>query len=96
MRVSKKNENKNPETQPYPFALSQKRILPWCDVTLIFPPIAIKHKYIINMKRLNSPQDDNVPIYIFGLLFTVLILSFLGTYPDTSKSRLVKSTPETQ
>ena len=48
------------------------------------------------MKHLNSPRDDNIPIYIFGLLFTILFLSFLGTYLDTSKSRLVKSTPETQ
>lgn len=48
------------------------------------------------MKRLNSPKDDNVPVYIFGLLFTILILSFLGTYLDTSKSRSAKPTPETQ
>lgn len=48
------------------------------------------------MKRLNSPKDDNVPVYIFGLLFTILILSFLGAYLDTSKSRSAKPTPETQ
>jgi hypothetical protein len=33
----------------------------------------------IKMKRLNSPADDNIPIYIFILLFTILLLSFLAT-----------------
>ncbi|KAJ5223702.1 Proteolipid membrane potential modulator [Penicillium chermesinum] len=28
------------------------------------------------MKRLNSPKDDNVPVYIFVLLFTILLLSY--------------------
>ncbi|KAF5867118.1 hypothetical protein ETB97_004038 [Aspergillus alliaceus] len=48
------------------------------------------------MKRLNSPKDDNVPIYIFALLFMILFLSFLGTYFDTSKSRPLKSTAGTE
>ena len=45
------------------------------------------------MKRLNSAKDDNVPIYIFVLLFVILCLSFLGTYLDTSKR--VKSASRT-
>ncbi|KAJ6155472.1 Branched-chain alpha-ketoacid dehydrogenase kinase/Pyruvate dehydrogenase kinase N-terminal [Penicillium chermesinum] len=31
------------------------------------------------MKRLNSPKDDNVPVYIFVLLFTILLLSYVAT-----------------
>lgn len=31
------------------------------------------------MKRLNSAVDDNEPIYIFILLFTILLFSFLAT-----------------
>ncbi|KAJ5573761.1 uncharacterized protein N7459_008188 [Penicillium hispanicum] len=31
------------------------------------------------MKRLHSCKNDNVPIYIFFLLFTILLLTFLAT-----------------
>ena len=31
------------------------------------------------MKRINSPADDNIPIYIFILLFAILLFSFLAT-----------------
>ncbi|KAI9369496.1 hypothetical protein BJX61DRAFT_144968 [Aspergillus egyptiacus] len=34
------------------------------------------------MKHLNLEHNDNVPYYIFALLFTILFLSFLGTYTD--------------
>lgn len=33
----------------------------------------------IKMKRISSPVDDNIPIYIFILLFAILLLSFLAT-----------------
>ncbi|KAJ5958167.1 Branched-chain alpha-ketoacid dehydrogenase kinase/Pyruvate dehydrogenase kinase N-terminal [Penicillium vulpinum] len=33
----------------------------------------------ITMKRINSPADDNVPIYIFILLFAILLFSLLAT-----------------
>lgn len=42
------------------------------------------------MKRLNSPEDDNVPIFIFVLLFVILVVSFLGTL-DPSKRTLKPS-----
>lgn len=37
------------------------------------------------MKRMTSGYDDYVPIYIFVLLFTILFLSFIGTYSDTNE-----------
>lgn len=45
------------------------------------------------MKRLNSPEDDNVPIYILVLLFVILVVSFLGTL-DPSKRSLKPSRNE--
>ncbi|KAJ5775169.1 Branched-chain alpha-ketoacid dehydrogenase kinase/Pyruvate dehydrogenase kinase N-terminal [Penicillium nucicola] len=41
------------------------------------------------MKRINSPADDNIPIYIFLLLFAILLLSFLATtqFKRTSSSQ---------
>lgn len=33
----------------------------------------------IKMKRINSPAGDNIPIDIFILLFSILLLSFLAT-----------------
>lgn len=38
------------------------------------------------MKRLNSYNDDNVPIYIFLLLVAILILSLAGTSWSSSSS----------
>lgn len=40
------------------------------------------------MKRLNSPREDNVPVYIFILLVVIFILSFLGTLFDPNKRTL--------
>jgi hypothetical protein len=37
------------------------------------------------MQRMNSEHDDYTPIYIFALLFTILFLSFIGTYSDTNE-----------
>jgi hypothetical protein len=31
------------------------------------------------MNRLESSKDENIPIYIFLLLFTIFLLSFLAT-----------------
>jgi hypothetical protein len=31
------------------------------------------------IKRLDSSNDENIPIYIFLLLFTIFLLSFLAT-----------------
>jgi preprotein translocase subunit SecG len=47
------------------------------------------------MKRLNSPTDDNAPIYIFVLLFffIIILLSFLATADFKSSGR---SDPEEQ
>lgn len=42
------------------------------------------------MKRLSSGKDDNVPIYIFALLFVILFLSFVGSSWDSGK-RVSKS-----
>lgn len=42
----------------------------------------------MSMKRLNSSEDDNAPIYIFILLFVIFILSFLGTLIDPNKRTL--------
>lgn len=38
------------------------------------------------MKRLNSYEDDNVPIYIPRLLVAILILSLAGTSWSSSSS----------
>lgn len=43
------------------------------------------------MKRLNSSKDDNIPIYIFILLFTIFFLSFAGSsWPLSSGWKRVK------
>jgi hypothetical protein len=43
------------------------------------------------MKRLNSPKDDSVPIYILLLLVAILILSFAGTsWSSPSSGKRVK------
>jgi hypothetical protein len=39
------------------------------------------------MKRINSPADDNLPIYIALLLLAILFLSYIAT-TDSKPSKL--------
>jgi hypothetical protein len=43
---------------------------------------------LAKMKRINSPADDNIPIYIFILPFTISLLSFLATTDFKRHNRL--------